>query len=89
MADVLAGVISKALGEVTGIYDTTDAEDKALADAIIAAGFGPVREAREAAWYEGFRAGWEEAKDPGAFVNDVWDAETPNPYRAVTVRGGE
>ena len=34
----------------------------------------------EKAWDKGFGAGWEEAKDPGAFVNDVWDAETPNPY---------
>jgi len=32
------------------------------------------------AWFEGFEAGWDEAKDPGAFVNNAWDAKTPNPY---------
>lgn len=32
------------------------------------------------AWDEGFTAGWEEATNPGAFVNDIWDAKTPNPY---------
>lgn len=32
------------------------------------------------AWQAGFEAGWAEAKDPGEFVNDVWDAKTPNPY---------
>ena len=37
--DELAGIISKALGEITGIFDTSDAEDLELADAIIAAGF--------------------------------------------------
>jgi len=51
-ADVLAGIISKALGDVTGIYDTTDAEDKAIADAILAAGFGLVREAQAVALEE-------------------------------------
>ena len=35
----LASVISRALGVVTGIFDTTDAEDQELADAIIAAGY--------------------------------------------------
>ena len=39
------------------------------------------REVREKAWDEGFEAGWAECDDPGAFVNDVWDAKTPNPYR--------
>lgn len=33
-------------------------------------------------WDEGFAAGWAECSDPGAFVNDAWDAKTPNPYRA-------
>ena len=36
-------------------------------------------------WDRGFSAGWAECSDPGAFVNDVWDAETPNPYRAAEV----
>lgn len=35
----------------------------------------------ERGWEEGFQAGWEECRDPGAFVNDYWDADTPNPYR--------
>ena len=39
------------------------------------------REVAEKAWDEGFEAGWAECDDPGAFVNDVWDAKTPNPYR--------
>lgn len=38
------------------------------------------REAKAVAWEEGFQAGWEEHEDPGAFVNDFWDAKTPNPY---------
>jgi len=37
--DELATVINKALGEVTGIYDTSDEEDLELADAILAAGY--------------------------------------------------
>ena len=37
--DELAAVISKALGDVTGIFDTTDSENRALADAILAAGY--------------------------------------------------
>lgn len=37
-------------------------------------------EAKALAWEEGFQAGWEEHEDPGAFVNDFWDAKTPNPY---------
>lgn len=39
-----------------------------------------VKRVQEAAWDEGQRAGWDEAKDPGAFVNDWWDMKTPNPY---------
>lgn len=37
--DELAKVIGKALGDVTGIYDTSDDEDRGLADAILAAGY--------------------------------------------------
>ena len=44
-------------------------------------------QAKAEAWDEGFSAGWAEAKDPGAFVNDIWDAQTPNPYRAATIEG--
>lgn len=47
------------------------------AEQLAANGYGKLEEA----WDTGFSAGWAEAKDPGAFVNDVWDAETPNPYR--------
>lgn len=32
------------------------------------------------AWQTGFESGWAEAKDPGVFVNNAWDAKTPNPY---------
>lgn len=35
----LAKVLSNALGTVTGIYDTSDAEDREIADAILAAGY--------------------------------------------------
>ncbi len=42
------------------------------------------RAAAEKAWWEGQRAGWEECADPGAFVNDLHDAKTPNPYRKET-----
>lgn len=34
------------------------------------------------AWDEGLQAGWEECQSPGPFVNDWWDSEVPNPYRA-------
>ena len=44
--DELAKVIQKALGDVTGIFDTSEAEDLGIADAILAAGFGSVREAQ-------------------------------------------
>ncbi|WP_413455962.1 hypothetical protein ACLQ8T_05640 [Glutamicibacter sp. FR1] len=37
-------------------------------------------EGKAEAWQAGFESGWAEAKDPGAFVNDVLDAKTPNPY---------
>ena len=40
-----------------------------------------IREAKNDAWFEGFSAGWDECDDPDAFVNDKWDAKTPNPYR--------
>lgn len=43
-------------------------------------GFEHMRYVAYEAWQEGFEAGWDEAKDPGAFVNDLWDAKTPNPY---------
>lgn len=36
---------------------------------------------RAEAWEEGFQAGWEEHENPGAFVNDYWDAKTLNPYK--------
>lgn len=39
------------------------------------------RQVAQRAWGEGFEAGWAECNDPGPFVNDVWDAKTPNPYR--------
>lgn len=39
-----------------------------------------LRAQRATAWDEGFGAGWAEHAEPGAFVNDVWDAETINPY---------
>lgn len=35
----LAKAIQKALGDVSGIYDTSEVEDRQLADAIIAAGY--------------------------------------------------
>lgn len=35
----LARIVSEALGNVTGIYDTTDDEDREIADAILAAGY--------------------------------------------------
>lgn len=38
------------------------------------------RKAAQKAWDQGFEAGWAECSDPGAFVNDLWDAKTPNPY---------
>jgi hypothetical protein len=38
--DELAAIIDKALGDVTGIFDTSDAENSGLADAILAAGYG-------------------------------------------------
>lgn len=43
-------------------------------------GFEYIRGIAYEAWQSGFESGWAEAKDPGAFVNDVWDAKTPNPY---------
>lgn len=43
-------------------------------------GFEHLRYVAFEAWQAGFESGWAEAKDPGAFVNDVWDAKTPNPY---------
>lgn len=39
------------------------------------------RKAQADIWDEGFQAGWTEHADPGPFVNDLWDAKTPNPYR--------
>lgn len=40
-----------------------------------------IRNAKHEAWHDGFTAGWQECDDPEAFVNSVWDAKTPNPYR--------
>lgn len=40
-----------------------------------------IRKAKNDAWFEGFSAGWDECDDPDGFVNDKWDAKTPNPYR--------
>lgn len=37
--DELAQAINKALGDVTGIYDTSENEDRRLADAILRAGY--------------------------------------------------
>jgi len=42
-----------------------------------------IERAKAEGWDRGFSAGWAECSDPGAFVNDAWDAETPNPYRAA------
>lgn len=58
-----------------------EAHSAHVAEELAKAGYGNVREAKREAWAEGFRAGWAEAEDPGAFVNDVWDAKTTNPYR--------
>jgi hypothetical protein len=40
-----------------------------------------IRKAKNDAWFEGFSAGWDECDNPDPFVNDKWDAKTPNPYR--------
>ncbi|PRA13308.1 hypothetical protein CQ010_01290 [Arthrobacter sp. MYb211] len=56
-------------------------EARAAVTAYLAVAHPVVNSDKASAWDEGFKAGWEEAKDPGAFVNDVWDSETPNPYR--------
>ncbi|MEZ2373092.1 hypothetical protein [Arthrobacter sp. RCC_34] len=37
--DELSQVVRQALSEVTGIYDTSEAEDLGLADAVLAAGY--------------------------------------------------
>jgi hypothetical protein len=37
--DELAKIVHKALGDVTGIHDTSDKEDREIADAILAAGY--------------------------------------------------
>lgn len=47
----------------------------------VSAWYGPGSSPTETAWDEGFSAGWAEHADSGPFVNDVWDAKTPNPYR--------
>ena len=62
--------------------------EKAVA-ALAAAGFGLVREARAVAWDEGYDKGtdlaaWAIGNRPNSERPD-----TSNPYRAVTVRGGE
>lgn len=41
-----------------------------------------VKEAQAEAWTAGHQAGFEEHKNPGAFVNDYWDSNLPNPYRS-------
>jgi len=41
--DELAGVVGEALGHVAGIYDTTDKEDRGIADAVLAAGYSKPR----------------------------------------------
>lgn len=46
-----------------------------------------MREREAEAWEEGFQAGWEEHESPGPFVNDYWDAKTPNPYRKESSDG--
>ena len=67
----------KSLYEIGKIkaYDSYDlAEfDRWLAEVI--------RKAKNDAWFEGFSAGWDECDDPSGFVNDKWDAKTPNPYK--------
>ena len=84
MSDIAASAVYEAVRERMGF--PTPFEDapgplketyRLMANAALSA-WGP---ARAEAWDEGFSAGWDEAKDPGAFVNDAWDAETPNPYR--------
>lgn len=55
-------------------------EARAAVSAYLAAAQPAVNSDKSYAWAEGFKAGWKEAKDPGAFVNDIWDSETPNPY---------
>ena len=39
----LAELVGKTLGEVAGIYDTSTAEDRELADALLAAGYSKPR----------------------------------------------
>jgi hypothetical protein len=60
--------------------------DALLASGVVSLAADRDREMKKAAWFEGFEAGWAECSDPGAFVNDVWDAKTPNPYRESEAR---
>lgn len=50
MREDLAQIIHKALGDVTGIYDTSDEEDLGIADAILAAGYGKLADAEAQAY---------------------------------------
>lgn len=64
--DELAKVINKALGDVTGIYDTSESEDKELASVMLAAGYrkcdavidADAVEAAAEAMYEDFRTSY-------------------------------
>lgn len=77
--DQYAAVVEKAEDFVTRHYLDTTFGDEVLP--ILAAPADALREHDARVWDEGFEAGWAEKGDLGAFVNDVWDAKTPNPYR--------
>ena len=81
MADVLRQAFTV---ETTGEYDATAiwATPEEVIEALTAAGFGPVREAKADAWQEGW-AHYRKHFSPNFPEFGI------NPYRAVTVRGGE
>ena len=92
MADARAGVVDRIARFLATSYpcdcgaDDGSCSEEPEADTIVelmeSAGFGPVREAQEAAWQEGW-----------AHYRKYFSPNFPefgiNPYGAVTVRGGE
>lgn len=84
----LAKVIGKALGDVTGIFDTTESEDLALADAVLAAGFGLVADAKAEAFEQGQKSGLRYATRAAAATRmgkpELAGPMSPNPYRAAS-----
>ena len=81
MADVLGKIIASV--DEANNWDSSPEMYQKYGHAILAAGFRPVREAREEGWRTGYEQGWQDGQTAERTGED-FGPHRPNPYRQDT-----